>query len=337
VDATFAILGPTALRIASGTLDENWGRPKERGMLATLLIYAGRPVHVDTLVEWIWSDDNPVPRSLAQTIYTYATRIRHALRQMESPVDLVRESSGYRLDVDRSSIDYYQSQKLIRKARELRDSGQLRDGLLAGSQALELWRGRPLADLRTDRADNWRRHVRTDEWLPANAVVIEIMLELGDVDGALSRLNELRTEHADDLSLAKLRLTALRRLARYDDASAYYFDVRKRLRENGDEQAVAHLGRFYDDLARADQRQRSVPIRTRDSIVPRQLPHDVADFVGRDQLLGALDTALTTDGGLPSPGVIVLDGMGGVGKTALAVRWCHRARNHFPTVRSTST
>jgi tetratricopeptide (TPR) repeat protein len=249
---------------------------------------------------------------------------------MEVPVGLARESSGYRLDVNRSLVDYYQFQKLIGETRELRRRGQLRDALLSGSRALDLWRGRPLDELRTDRANNWRRQVRTDEWLPANAAVVEIMLELGDVGGALNRLNELRTEHADDLSLAKLRLTALRRLTRHDDASAYYFDVRKRLRENGDEQAVEHLGRFYDALVRTDQREWTASIRAGASIVPRQLPHDVADFVGRDELLRALDAATTTEAGTPSPGVIVLDGMGGVGKTALAVRWCHRSRNNFP-------
>ncbi|MEV0619822.1 tetratricopeptide repeat protein [Nonomuraea sp. NPDC050404] len=61
-------------------------------------------------------------------------------------------------------------------------------------------------------------------------------------------------------------------------------------------------------------------------VVPRQLPPDVAAFVGRTRELAFLDEA-------PAAGMVVvtaIDGMGGVGKTALAVRWAHRMAVRFP-------
>ena len=61
--------------------------------------------------------------------------------------------------------------------------------------------------------------------------------------------------------------------------------------------------------------------------VPAQLPADVPGFVGRTDELAALDRLLDGDAAAPT---CVVSGMPGVGKTALAVRWAHRARSAFP-------
>ena len=66
---------------------------------------------------------------------------------------------------------------------------------------------------------------------------------------------------------------------------------------------------------------------------PGQLPMDVADFTGRAAQLAALDTLLAGDDGAGPATAVVLSaiaGSGGVGKTALAVRWAHRVRERFP-------
>ena len=57
------------------------------------------------------------------------------------------------------------------------------------------------------------------------------------------------------------------------------------------------------------------------AVVPRQLPADVAGFAGRAEAIDALDAAR---------GLVVVTGTAGVGKTALAVRWAHRAASRFP-------
>ncbi len=63
--------------------------------------------------------------------------------------------------------------------------------------------------------------------------------------------------------------------------------------------------------------------------VPRQLPALIRDFTGRERQLAALDSVLPDDSTVPST-VAVLDGTGGVGKTALVTYWAHRAQNQFP-------
>jgi tetratricopeptide (TPR) repeat protein/transcriptional regulator with XRE-family HTH domain len=73
---------------------------------------------------------------------------------------------------------------------------------------------------------------------------------------------------------------------------------------------------------------------SRSSPVPAQLPPDVGDFTGRDGELRWLDGRLGTAAGGSTPGagvvISVLSGPPGAGKTALAVRWAHRARRQFP-------
>jgi DNA-binding SARP family transcriptional activator len=78
----FGILGRTSVRI-EGEIQERWGTPKLRAVLATLLVYVGKPVSVDTLIDWAWSDEASIPRNPVSTFYTYVGRIRRVLAQMD--------------------------------------------------------------------------------------------------------------------------------------------------------------------------------------------------------------------------------------------------------------
>lgn len=66
--------------------------------------------------------------------------------------------------------------------------------------------------------------------------------------------------------------------------------------------------------------------------LPRQLPSDTADFVGRQDQLAALDDLLTAPRPAASTAVVIsaIAGTAGVGKTALAVHWAHRVADRFP-------
>lgn len=66
-----------------------------------------------------------------------------------------------------------------------------------------------------------------------------------------------------------------------------------------------------------------VPVR------PRQLPDGGGHFTGRADELAQLDRLLLRRG-TESPPIALLTGMAGTGKTALAVRWAHRAATEFP-------
>jgi tetratricopeptide (TPR) repeat protein len=84
----------------------------------------------------------------------------------------------------------------------------------------------------------------------------------------------------------------------------------------------------------ADQpRPAGVPARSADQAAPAQLPADTADFTGRGPQVGLLRRMLAAPADAGRPGAVVISavaGMGGVGKTALAVHVAHQLRARFP-------
>jgi tetratricopeptide (TPR) repeat protein len=298
-------------------------------MLATLLVHPGRAVPIDMLVAWVWPEDGVIPQHPASTFHTYATRIRASLRRLAKPPKLHVENGCYRLDVDRSSIDYGQFRTLVAEARRHARAQAHRSAAEVSDRALRLWRGRALDDLRSEPARAWRTLVLRDEWLPANVIHIEALLDLDEFADALARLDDLKADFENDVALARLRLSALYGLSRHAEATAYYLGVRRALLDEADEQGAGSLREHHESL-RARSAAVEAPRLRESTVVPRQLPHDTPEFVGRDDLLTALDAAAQDNGPDNVNRVVVLDGMAGVGKTALVVHWGHRARKRFP-------
>src|SRR5947208_17138435 len=118
-------------------------------------------------------------------------------------------------------------------------------------------------------------------------------------------------------------MAVLYRSARPADALDAYHTIRARLADEVGADPSAELRRMYQTVLNADDTP-DLPARqtassaTESSSTPRQLPPRIPGFVGRRQDLAALDAALD-DGAR----VIAVHGPGGMGKTALAVRWAH--------------
>lgn len=312
MDIMVGILGETVLRI-NGRLDTKWGRPKERAVLAALATTPGRPVSVETLSDWLWDSDDEL-RKPSSAIQTHVSRIRSPLNKVLA-VELVSEYRAYRLEVAHSAIDYFAFRELMAQAhRADADGDQLRACRLA-EQALALWRGKPIPELDSDRAQNWRHRVIENDWLPAIVALAGWLVDIGDPDEALRRLDELDRDHGDNLLAAEQRLRALFALSRTDAARMFCQNFRKRMRDNLDDEAAVEVQRLYNQLATVGG-----PI-SRHRARPDQLPDCVPDFIGRRDLMAQLDAALTA-----SVKVIVLGGQGGIGKTMLAIHWARRRR-----------
>ena len=311
------ILGTTAFLLDGGP-DDTWGKPRERAVLATLLVHANETVSLDELVRWVWPTDRPAPLLAGPTFDVYAARIRRVLARMPGAPELLIEDGGYRLVAAPDRTDLHEFRTVLAEARA-QAAARPAQAIELVEQALWLWRGLPLADLVTEPARAWRERVLHDEWLGAHTVRVQALLDLDRHDSALAALDELQADFPDDLGLAKCRLTALYQRRRFADAIRYFLTTWHRLRDDGDEH-TAHLLRQHNN-AMADAYP--APLLPEPTTVPRQLPDDVPDFVGRRQELAVLDQAGSSE-------VLVLDGPGGVGKTALAVHWAHRVRDRFP-------
>ncbi|WP_394615829.1 NB-ARC domain-containing protein [Lentzea sp. JNUCC 0626] len=320
--ARFTILGQTGIRVGEA-IDTQWGPLKLRAVLGALLVQPQVPIPAAELADWVWSDDGELPSRPEQTLYLYSSRIRRALDSMQDRVELVVANGTYRLEVAREHVDYFVFRDQVERARALVRRGDHQQALDAIRGAFSVWRHqRPLEDLRSVRADAWRHRARLNVQLPAYDLLCGEHLVLGNYAEALEVLDDL--DHHEHPALLKRRLETLYRLARTEEATELFFSAYKGFKADVNEGAANDLREFHDRLKEngvAGTRSRTG---TAGVLVPEQLPLDVPTFVGHEEKLTELDAAAG------QPGVVIVDGQGGVGKTALVVHWCHTRRQRFP-------
>ncbi|MEU3795798.1 tetratricopeptide repeat protein [Streptomyces fructofermentans] len=333
------VLGPLELR--SGGRRFDLGQPRQRAVLAGLAAEPGRLVTVDALVDRVW-DDSP-PEGARAALYSHISRIRRVLEKAaraegegHPPLRVRRGSGGYVLEADPGRIDLTRFRALLARANGDRLPDVERSGILR--EALGLWRGVPLAGL----AGAWADRTRTawsHERLEAAISWAGIELRLGRPREVISLIRPLLAEHPLAEPLAALLVRALADSARTAEALDLYASIRRRLAEElgvdpGSELRSAHEAVLRDGPSRTAPDIVALPVAPAAAPVPAQLPADVSAFTGRTRQLAELDTHLLAPGP-SSPGsttvvVSAVSGTAGVGKTALAVRWAHGARQDFP-------
>ncbi|MFJ5989835.1 BTAD domain-containing putative transcriptional regulator [Lentzea sp. NPDC092896] len=299
--AEYRVLGPLEVLLDGEPVAVPAGRG--RVLLATLLLRANEFVSVDELVERVWDGEPPAAGRAHKTLQTVVLRLRQSL----GAANCVRTSSnGYLAEAAPGQLD-------LARFRELAARGEHR-------AALELWRGPVLGNVTSEslHRDDVPRLVeeqvvalerRIDEDLarPADLLVPELW--------SLVRQHPLRETFWAQLMLA------LHRAGQQAEALSAYQEIRKRL---ADELGVDPGQRLRE--AHAQVLSGEVPV---SPIVPRQLPPAYPHFAGREHELEQLTEMVRTR---PDEPVLIsaINGIGGVGKTALAVQWAHQVAERFP-------
>ena len=142
----YRLLGPlTVLRPATRE-PVDLGSPKQRAVLALLLLDRGRVVSTERLVDAVWEDDPP-PSALA-SLQAYVSNLRRALRDGAATTSpIVRRAPGYLLDVPADEVDVAAFAAAGAAARGAAEEGRWSDALSHADAALALWRGPLLEDL----------------------------------------------------------------------------------------------------------------------------------------------------------------------------------------------
>jgi DNA-binding SARP family transcriptional activator/class 3 adenylate cyclase/ABC-type glycerol-3-phosphate transport system substrate-binding protein len=163
----FRLLGP--LEVTDGGRPVTLGGPRQRLVLAHLLLAANRIVTMEELIERIW-DEEP-PHAARNTIQSYVSHLRAALGadQIEG------KTPGYVFHAEPDELDVLRFEQLLRRSRRQLPT-EPREAVATIDEALELWRGSPLSDL----ADS------------------------PSLTGEIARLQELRTAAVEDLVAARL-------------------------------------------------------------------------------------------------------------------------------------
>jgi YVTN family beta-propeller protein len=222
----FGILGPLEVRRSGHSVP--LGGPRQRAVLALLLLEANRVVSMDRLAEDVWSG-NP-PQGWARTLQTYVFHLRRALEPDRLPgADggvLITRDHGYLLRVDREHLDGALFQDGFTAGRAALEAGRYAEAAEALRQALGLWRSPVLADL-ADYAFTRPEAARLEELrLAALEARIDAELALGRHDTLTAELEQLVGEHPLRERLHGQLMLALYRCGRQADALAAYQRVR---------------------------------------------------------------------------------------------------------------
>ena len=290
---------------------------RQRALLATLALSAGRLVSIDVLARGVWGEASPA--RIRGSLQTYVMR----LRRLCGEEAVVTEPDGYRLVLDPAHVDALRFLRLLDEAADTGESGQRRELLAA---ALALWSGQPLEGVGSPSLVGEWGPLLTERYL--FAVEQRIDLDAGLVTDArlAAELTDLVAQHPLRESLWERLVRVLARSGRRAEALARYAGLRALLAEELGVEPGADLRRLHAELLAADAV--SVPELAPEPApradVPRQLPFDVASFTGRGPELAELDEAGE------QAGIVVIEGTAGVGKTSLAVHWSHRVRERFP-------
>jgi DNA-binding SARP family transcriptional activator len=307
----FRLLGPVEVWSDGRSLPA--GTTKQQAVLATLLLEAGRPVPVETLIDRVWGEAPPA--TARGTLQSHLSRIRRLLDG--TGAELAHRSGAYRLCVEAGRIDLYRVRELTASARAAGLADPRRAELLG--VAVEEWRGDPLSGLDSPWLSRMRETLRRQR-LDLLADWAAVQLRLGDPDAVI---DAVRAPAADNPLAEPLVLVLVRALAaagRDAEALAVYEATRQRLAAELGADPSAELREAH--RAVLSGRTAAAPARASRPL-PAQLPADLgALFTGRTDQLARLDKT-------PPGGLVVVSGPAGVGKTVLAVRWAHQVVDRF--------
>ncbi|WFB07849.1 tetratricopeptide repeat protein [Streptomyces sp. LX-29] len=326
----FAVLGPVRAWRDGEAL--NLGSPQQRALLAALLLRRGRTATAPELVDALWGEEPP--QAAIAALRTYASRLRKAFGP-ESEV-LTSEAGGYAIRAGTSALDTEIAEQLAAEADKARHSGDRARSRELINEALALWDGEPLAGLPGPYADTQR--ARLEEWHRSLIETrLDLDLEVGHHAEAVSELTALTAAYPLRERLRELLMLALYRSGRQAEALAVYADTRRLLADELGVDPCPELSELHQRILQADA-DLAAPTTTALAsgeslgpvfVKPAQLPATVADFTGRTSFVAELSEELATaDGSVMA--VSALAGIGGVGKTTLAVHVAHAARPHFP-------
>jgi predicted ATPase/DNA-binding SARP family transcriptional activator len=307
----FRILGP--LEVVDGGSAVPVGGPKPRALLAALLLRPGAVVSTDRLVTAVWGA--APPRDAIGALRAYVSRLRVAL-----PGERLRwRAPGYVLDVAGDELDAATFGRLLGLARERAAVAAHAQAVDLFDAALALWRGDALIEFDAPDIDLDGHLARlADLRLAATQERAEAMLALGRGREIVAEMEGLVERHPEREALAALLMRALYASGRQADALAVYRALRRRL--------VDELGVEPSDATREVHRRmlEQDPALTPAAEAPAgNLPRRGAALVGRESAVAHVAHALRT-----AP-LVSLTGVGGVGKTRLAVEVATRERPRF--------
>ncbi|MEU1122640.1 BTAD domain-containing putative transcriptional regulator [Streptomyces sp. NPDC005899] len=329
-DLRFGILGPLEAS-AGGTRLSLGGAVQER-VLSVLLLEPGRVVPMPRLVEAAWENDPPA---------TASHQVRKAVSDLRRRIPgdgvISTEGSGYRITVTAAQLDLLEFNDRVRAAEEALREDRRPEAAAELEAALALWHGAVLSGQGGAVIES-AATVLEERRLVATEDLFDLRLALGQSGELVADLRTLVAAHPLRETFHGHLMLALYRTGRKAEALNEYARVREILADELGVDPGPPLAKLYEDILRDEPglllAQPPPPAQERPPAQPLAvctLPEPLPDFTGRQrELTELLGYARASDAGDRSTVVVAVDGMGGSGKTSLAVWAAHQLADRFP-------
>jgi predicted ATPase/DNA-binding SARP family transcriptional activator len=309
----FGILGPLAVWTAEA---------KVRALLVMLLVHDGQVVSVDRLCEVLWGDR--FPRNPSGALHTKVWQLRKVLEQAEPGQGGLVESRapGYRMRMEDCDFDVRQFLGLAARARGIIAPAGRAAGL---ADALSLWRGDALADFGDEEFAVPTVARLAEQHLAVIEDHADALLELGEHTLLIAELGDLVARHPLRERLRATQMRALYRAGRQSEALQTFDDFRVFLAEGlglepSPELVVLRQAILQQDPALAG----AAPPVTTSARRQTNLPTALTPLIGRERAIDQVSSLLA------SSRLVTLNGIGGVGKTRLALALAEHMADTFP-------
>lgn len=312
------ILGTVELACCGGkrTLQHS---PRIRRLLALLVVEAGNVVSVDRLADVLWGTQQPADPTSA--VHNLVSRLRGMIRSAgcEQAVRIVTRPPGYLLEVADGQLDSAEFTRLVDQAREhLGAAPAVAAALL--DEALALWRGPAYAEF-ADEEFARAQACRLEELkMGATADRVDAALALGRPDEAIGLLEPLLAAQPIGHRPRGLHMLALHQAGRSAEALKSFRHYRDMLADELGLDPPDELRDLEAAILRQDQAVATVePLRR-----PTNLPHQLTELIGR-----FTDTKRVAEA-IQQARLVTLTGVGGVGKTRLALHVTAELSGSYP-------
>jgi DNA-binding SARP family transcriptional activator len=221
----FCILGPLSIRDGERVLA--LGSRKQRTLLASLLLHPNERVSLDHLANELWGERPPA--TAVHTLHVHVSALRKALGDAERRTLIVTCPDGYKLSVEPEQLDSSRFAALAAGGRAALTSGDAGSASAALTEALALWRGRPLADVELEGLDRIEVERLAELRITTLEERIDADLALGRHAQLVGEIEALVAEFPLREGLRAQLMTALARSGRHAEALAVYQDARRTL------------------------------------------------------------------------------------------------------------
>jgi predicted ATPase/DNA-binding SARP family transcriptional activator len=301
---SFRLLGSLEAHVNGCTV--GLGAPKQRLLLACLLLHANTTVARELAIDCLWPDDPPTKPEAALQVYV------HGLRRILGQERILTRGTGYFLRAEAEEIDVPKFERQVAESRTALAVGNPERALPLLEQALALWRGHALADLPVVPFVAAARARLEELRLLALETRFEARLSLDNAAEIVPELSAFVDAHPfRERAWCQLMLASYRAGRQADALEAY----RRAYATFADELGVEPSPELRE-LERAILRHDPSldPDLSRDTVGRLDLPRPATPLVGRAPEIAAVTGMLTAGARL-----VTLFGPGGVGKTRLAI------------------